>query len=57
MEKDLKSNVYSGIYGALIGDALGLPHQFLDRSRFDEKPVTWLEQKIVPSGFGYGIHR
>ena len=40
MEKDLKSNVYGGIYGALIGDALGLPHQFLDRSRFDEKPVT-----------------
>ena len=54
MEKDLKSNVYSGIYGALIGDALGLPHQFLDRSRFDEKPVTKMDGYGafgVPAGF------
>ena len=54
MEKDMKSNVYGGIYGALIGDALGLPHQFLDRSRFDEKPVTGMDGYGafgVPAGF------
>lgn len=52
--KDMKSNVYGGIYGALIGDALGLPHQFLDRIRFDDNPVTGMDGYGafgVPAGF------
>lgn len=50
MEKDIKSDVYGGIYGALIGDALGLPHQFLDRIHFDENPVSGMD------GFGaFGV--
>jgi len=38
----------AGILGHAIGDALGVPHEFKDRSWFKENPVTGMD--------GYGTH-
>ena len=34
------NNIKSGIIGAIVGDALGLPVQFIERKYRDEDPVT-----------------
>ena len=35
-----KLNIESGILGLVVGDALGVPHEFNPRVHFDENPVT-----------------
>lgn len=35
-----KLNIESGILGLVVGDALGVPHEFNPRYHFDENPVT-----------------
>ena len=35
-----KENIKSGILGLVVGDALGVPHEFNPRVHFDENPVT-----------------
>lgn len=35
-----KLNIESGILGLVVGDALGVPHEFNPRHHFDDNPVT-----------------
>lgn len=44
-----KKKVFSGVYGLAVGDALGVPVEFCDRSVLDRNPVKGME-----SG---GVHR
>lgn len=43
-----KFNIESGILGLVVGDALGVPHEFNPRVHFDKEPVTDM--------VGYGTH-
>lgn len=43
-----KKNIESGILGLIIGDVLGVPHEFKPRSYFDDYPVIDM--------IGYGTH-
>ena len=39
----MKSIIYGGIFGLVVGDALGVPHEFKSRSLFDKNPVTGMD--------------
>ena len=36
----MKHKIYNAIYGSIIGDALGVPFEFTDRSYLKNNPVT-----------------
>ena len=44
----VKRMVYDGIIGVAIGDALGVPVEFISREKLAKSPVTDMQ--------GYGIH-
>ena len=46
MGKELKNILYSGIIGFAIGDALGVPVEFVEREELESNPITCME------GFG-----
>lgn len=35
----VKDKIFAGIFGLIVGDALGVPHEFKPRNVFDENPV------------------
>ncbi len=43
-EPDSKSRVRGGLWGAVVGDALGVPVEFRSRSRLQADPVTGLRE-------------
>lgn len=44
----LKNKAYSGIWGFIVGDAMGVPHEFRDRASLEINPVSGMT--------GGGIH-
>ncbi len=46
---DMKSKIYSGVIGHAIGDALGVPAEFMSRNQLLSHPICDME--------GYGTHR
>ena len=44
----LKNKAYSGIWGFIVGDAMGVPHEFRDRASLEKNPVSGMT--------GGGIH-
>ena len=46
--KSLLEQIKGGIFGVAIGDALGVPYEFLDRDQMDKKPARDM--------IGYGTH-
>lgn len=44
-----REDVFSGVFGLAVGDALGVPVEFLDRKLLDDNPVRSME--------GYGTHK
>ncbi|KAA1243488.1 ADP-ribosylglycohydrolase family protein [Aquimarina sp. RZ0] len=46
--KTLLENIRGGILGVAVGDALGVPYEFLDRDQMDKKPAKDM--------IGYGTH-
>ena len=53
MKSNIKDNCKNGIYGLAIGDALGVPVEFLDRDYLSKNPVyDFIEDKVndLPKG-------
>ncbi|SEL84233.1 ADP-ribosylglycohydrolase [Aquimarina amphilecti] len=46
--KEILEQIKGGIFGVAVGDALGVPYEFLDRDQMDKKPA----RDII----GYGTH-
>lgn len=44
-----KNRILGGLWGSLVGDALGVPVEFLDRASVQADPVTEMR--------GFGTHR
>ena len=48
MKNNVNYLIKSGIFGLVVGDALGVPYEFKPRIQCDEEPMTEM--------IGYGAH-